>query len=276
MKRVVSVTVAVFVVFLSALTLGGCGGPKQALTEWFPEYALAESGLTAQTKSSVTITVTPLSQTQMYEHPEFFQFDKARVPEALVKDYMYCPQYKLDPSGRFWCYTFGAGSEQLAAFTAEIRNGTDHILRMKDSRIYLEVEGQDPVPATTDHESLVRWMTSFEEKAEAARPKQVLLDRYYRYPVGLAGEVVKQNRAAYKLIASAETEILPGKALKGILLFPVTVSFSTATLTFYDIHTKTDPAGNPIEKQTFSFPLKLERTQMQWNGKQWVKVVPSP
>ncbi len=273
MKRRVFVAVMMFV---SVLTLGGCGGPKQALTEWFPEYALAESGLNAQTKSSVTITVTPLSQGQMYEHPELFQFDKARVPEVLVKDYMYCPQYKPDPSGRFWCYTFGAGSEQLAAFTAEIRNGTDHILRMRDSRIYLEVEGADPVPATTDHESLVKWMTTFEEKAEAARPKQVLLDRYYRYPVGLAGEVVKQNRNAYKLIASTETEILPGKALKGILLFPVTVSFEGATLTFYDIHTKTDAAGNPVEKQTFSFPLKLERTQMQWDGKQWVKVAPSP
>ena len=32
--------------------------------------------------------------------------------------------------------------------------------------------------------------------------------------------------------------------------------------------TKTDAAGNPTEKQTFAFPLKLNRVQLQWDGEQ--------
>lgn len=58
---------------------------------------------------------------------------------------------------------------------------------------------------------------------------------------------------------------------------PVTsVSFDPATVPFYDVHTKTDAAGNPIDKQTFAFPLKLNRVQMQWDDaqeKRWKRVV---
>ena len=90
-----------------------------------------------------------------------------------------------------------------------------------------------------------------------------------------ASKVILQNRPAYRLIADVGTEILPGKTMKGILLFPVVVSFDTATLSFYDISTKTDAAGNTTEKQTFTFPVKLNRVQMQFDNQQekrWKKV----
>lgn len=99
-------------------------------------------------------------------------------------------------------------------------------------------------------------------------------DSHYVVPVGISAQVIGQNRSAYMLIASTDAEILPGRGLKGILLFPVTASFETATLSFYDVHTKTDAAGTPIEKQTFAFPLKLDRVQMAWSDqeKRWTRV----
>jgi len=197
--------------------------------------------------------------------------------------------------------TFGVADQNLAVFRVEIQNGTDHILRMKDARIYLEVEDHDPIAAVTSlgnptlqavtdpnapykvvptsategDESLVHWVTYWEREAERQRPKKTLFDNQYRVPVGLRSQVIAQNRTSYKLVADTNAEILPGKSFRGILLFPVVVSFDTATLSFYDVHTKTDAAGTPTEKQTFTFPVKLERVQMQWDGKQekrWKKV----
>src|SRR5512139_1259464 len=54
----------------------------------------------------------------------------------------YCAK---DYEGRYWWYTFGYGENDLAVFQVAIQNGTDHILRMKDARIYLEVPDHDPI-----------------------------------------------------------------------------------------------------------------------------------
>jgi len=132
-----------------------------------------------------------------------------------------------------------------------------------------------PASATEGDESLVHWVTYWEREAERQREKHTLMDGMYKIPVGLRSQVIAQNRTAYKLVADTNAEILPGKTYRGILLFPVVVSFDAATLSFYDVHTKTDAAGTPTEKQTFTFPVKLERVQMQWDGKQekrWKKV----
>jgi hypothetical protein len=282
------------------LALTGCaGGQKAAQISLFPEYVLANSTDQGQTKSAVAITVTPLGPSGMYEHPELFSFKREDLPEPIGGQPCFPTYYSEDYQDQYWCYTFGIGEQNLAVFAVQIQNGTDHILRMRDARIYLEVEGHDPVAAVTKlgdptlvpasnpalkvipksaaeaDESVVHWVTYWEQEAEKTRNKHTIMDGLYKIPIGLRSQVISQNRPAYKLIADAGAEILPGKTLRGILLFPVTVSFDTAILSFYDISTKTDAAGNPTEKQTFTFPVKLDRVQMQWDGKQekrWKKV----
>ena len=292
----------VLVGFVGIGVVTGCGGSKKAAKiSLFPEYTLTESAARNQTKSDITIRVTPLSKAGMYEHPELFAFHRSEIAKEIADGINFGEYYKKDYEGKYWCYTFGVAEDQLAAFQVEIRNGTDHILRMKDARIYMEVGDRDPVAAVRNlgdptlmprpgtepitpvaprsalesDESLVHWVTYFEEEAERKRPKKNLFDGHYKPPIGLASQVISRNRQAYKLIANVRAEILPGRSYRGILLFPVIISFDTATVSFYDIHTKTDAAGNPTEKQTFTFPLKLNRVQMQWDGKQekrWKKV----
>lgn len=295
MRKLTAPSLFVPFALAAALVLSGCG-PKPAKVNLFPEYVLTDPTTSAQTKSAVTITVTPLGPSRMYEFPELFSFRKEDVAKEIFGPGSYLQK---DYEGQYWWYTFGCGDRNVAVFRVEIQNGTDHILRMKDARIYLEVEGEDPIAAVTKlgnptlqtmsdpkapykvvptsavegDESLVHWVTYFEKEAERLRPKGFLDTN--KMPVGLGSQVIAQNRQAYKLVADTGTEILPGKTFKGILLFPVIVSFDTATLSFYDIHTKTDAAGTPTEKQTFTFPAKLDRVQMQWDGKQerrWKKV----
>lgn len=289
---------------------GQASADKSAKVSLFPEYGLANPDSASLTKSDVTITVTPLGMSHLYEHPTLFSFDKKQIAEPIAGGINFGTYCEKDYEKRYWWYTFGSGDDYLAVFQVEVRNGTDHILRMKDARIYLElpedeaatnmtgspVDVSQPVAAVTKlgdstlvpnphpampvlpksavegDGSLVHWVTYFEQEAEKKRPKKRFFDNQHTIPIGLASQVIAQNRTTYKLIADTAAEILPGRSLKGILLFPVLVSFENATLSFYEIHTKTDSAGDPIEKATFTFPLKLNRVQMQWDGekeKRW-------
>lgn len=290
---------------LTGVVLAGCGGgAKTAEISLFPEYVLTDPATESQTKSDVTIEVTPLSKADMYAHPELFAFHRSEIAKEIADGINFEEYYKKDFEGKYWCYTFGVAEDQVAAFLVKIENGTDHILRMKDSRIFMEVGDHDPVAAVTRlgdptlvprpgtepitpvaprsaleaDESLVHWVTYFEEDAERKREKHGLFDGHYKVPIGLASQVIALNRPAYKLIADTDTEILPGRTYRGILLFPVAITFPSATVSFYDIHTKTDAAGNPVEKQLFTFPLTLNRVQMQWDDKQekrWKPVTPA-
>ena len=113
---------------------------------------------------------------------------------------------------------------------------------------------------------------SFETEWNNTRKKSIL----DLYKVGFISQVVAQNMKNYKLINSLGVEILPSFSYSGILLFPATVSYDNAKLKFYDITTKTDAAGNPIEKTSFEYPLKLETTDMWYDKstKTWKKGLP--
>ena len=291
-----AMTVAALMAITSAISaMAG----KSAKVNLFAEYALANPDSGTILKSDVTITVQSLGPSHRYDFPDLFAFDPGQIAAPITGGVNFGTYCEKDYEGRYWWYTFGCGENDLAVFQVAIQNGTDHILRMKDARIYLEVPDHDPIAPVTRlgdptlvpgptpapavlpksavvaDETLIHWVTYFEQEAEKVRPKKTFLDNRHVTPIGLASQVIGQNRAAYKLIADPAAEILPGRTLKGILLFPVLVTFEMATLSFYEVHTKADPGGNPIEKQTFIFPLKLNRVQMQWDGdkeKRW-KVV---
>jgi hypothetical protein len=287
---------SVMAVLVAATSASTALAGKSAKVSLFAEYALANPDSGSILKSDVTITVQSLGPSYLYDFPELFAFDPGKVAAPIAGGVNFGTYCEKDYEGRYWWYTFGCGENDLAVFQVAIQNGTDHILRMKDARIYLEVADHDPISPVTRlgdptlvpgptpapavlpksavdaDESLIHWVTYFEQEAEKVRSKKTFLDNRHVTPIGLASQVIGQNRAAYKLIADPTAEILPGRTLKGILLFPVLADFPSAALSFYEVHTKTDPGGNPIEKQTFVFPIKLNRVQMQWDGdkeKRW-------
>lgn len=269
-----------------------CGGTKKIITVSVDEYNLEDPQKIESTISNVTINVEPLSPSKTYNFPELFTFDYDQLPSAM-RTMNVDLNFPADLNGKRWCYTFGAGRFLLTAFKIKITNNTPHILRMKDARIYLIVEGEDPIAAVTKvgnpqlytvgekankkvlpksaidgDESLIHWVTYFEEMYEKERPKGFLS---LAYPIGIASQVISQNMKSYKLINDVSKEILPGFSYSGILLFPYIVSKPKVKLAFYDITTKTDAAGNPIEKAKFEFPLKLETVNMWFDDlqKKW-------
>jgi len=292
-------TRALALLAMAAFLAACAAGAPKIPTERVSEYAMTPPAEGKQTKSNVTIEVEVLKASEAYGHPELFAFDITRFPES---HYTFGTRalFPEDAQGRRWCYTFGFGEKSLTAMRVKITNNTPHILRMKDSRIYFVVDGEDPMAAVTNlghatplvnvptqkgearylpkslvdaDNSLVHWLTYFENEWDKSR-KQGLIK--LSYPLGFASLVVEQNRKEYQLINDLAAEILPDFSREGILLFPAIVSWQDARLMFYDITTKTDAAGNPVEKTAFTFPLVKEEVDMWYDKaeKLWKRGLP--
>ena len=281
-----------------AAFLASCASTAKIQTQHFAQYTVTPPEVAAQTKSNVTIEVEVLKPSESLKHPELFAFDIKKLPESHY-NFSTMGLFPADAQGRSWCYTFGFGDKYLTALKVKLTNNTPHILRMKDSRIYMVIPGESPVAAVTvlgnaglqavavsdkktlylpksfleKDGSLIHWLTQFEQEWDQTRKKGLVS---LTYPVGFAALVVDQNRKNYKLINDLAVEILPNFSYEGILLFPVVVSFEEAKLAFYDITTKTDPAGNALEKTAFEFPLTLEQVDMWYDKteKVWKKGEP--
>lgn len=246
-----------------------------------------QSGKTG--KNGLSIEVSPLSPQNYYDHPELYGFKKEYLQDAFRKEWGTNIGLLFtynDEKEMFFNYTFGAGENFLSVFEVKVTNNTGHIIKMKDARIYLKVEGESPVKPVVnlgnpnlkmvesqpnkliplpisaveaDH-SLIHWVTGIEAEFEKTRPTGLLS---IKYPIGLNSQIIAANKKYYRLISDVDFEILPDDSYSGILLFPVLISYDQVNLKFYEFVTKTDAAGNPTETTNFDFQYKKE------NGKKW-------
>ena len=140
---------------------------------------------------------------------------------------------------------------------------------MGDARIYLIVEGVDPLPAINSLSELLEQADYFESIANQKRAQQTVLYVLQKSPIptGFYRSIVLYNKKNYKLINDVNKEILPGFSYEGIFVFPVIPSFSSSgKVSFFDITTKVDSAGNPIEKTRFDFNLKRRYVRMWYDS----------
>lgn len=255
------------VLALGALLVHACAmATKKTPVVTFPEYALDAGPAARETKEDVTINIEPLRISDIYNYPDLFGF--------RLQDFQWPADYPNParrwpegPQGLSWEYPFasGDGQEQLSLFWVRIDNNTDHILRMKDARVYLITEQREPVPAVTSLEELLGLADYFEGK------------QGYNVPSGFYRNLVMSHGPAYKLVNGLGTEVLPGFSFEGLLVFLVFPRTSpTATVSFFDITTKVDNVGNPLEKTRFDFGLSLETMEMWYDSSQrmWKKGTP--
>jgi len=249
------------------VTLVACAPvTRQTPTLRVTQYALQPESVQTQTKSNVAITARVLRITDIYDHPDLFAF---RQEEVGFSDNAYLKRnYPSDPGGRQWEYWFASpdASEQLLICWVSVKNGTDHILRMRDARIYLVAEGRDPMPAMGGVDGLLsqadRYWSMTVRQAQESRALIRLAP-----PEGFARAVLSGRREAFKLINDVNREILPGFTLEGMLAFPaVPTTYGSVTLSFFDITTKTDPAGNAVEKTRFDFALRPQSLPMWYDA----------
>jgi hypothetical protein len=237
----------------------------------FTQYGLEPGPSQNQTKSDIDITVKTIRISDTYDYPDLFSFNLEDFPQW--KDNYYLKNnFPEGPLGKRWSYPFASpdASEQLLINWVKIKNGTKHILRMKDARIYMVIEGQEPIAPLSTLDEMIREGERFEAMARQQWDSQVsemiLTLGDMSYPTGITRALINRKRSSYKLINDISKEILPGFTYEGMLVFPVVPSaYGAAKISFFDVTTKTDAAGNPVEKTQFDFSLQPQMVQMWYD-----------
>lgn len=302
MKRLNAFIIFIMVV-TSLILLISCASTFPPREGFAINYEL-ENGVRIQEKENIKITLKTINELEMNKHPELFRFDPSHWEDRLSVINPAIFWFPPDSSGEHYAYVFSG----MPAFLVSIENSTGHILRMSDARIYLIIEGKDPIPAISrfGNRNFIETELNMRGKAEsvlltesALKYDESLLDyiaryeiqfirllsskpkykKYPKYPFNLKTVVAINNHDSFKLINEVGREILPDFSLNGILCFPFIMEpEQDAKVIFYDITTKTDEAGNPIKKTKFEFSFRYTPKYVKYNEiiKQWeISEVPS-
>jgi hypothetical protein len=214
-----------FAVLVFAL-LTGCAatGPKAVI-----DYELDPLTPSPQTKNNVTIKVGYIGPQHLSVYPQF-----TYVLTNQTKKFVF-----LGVKGQEVIVNPFKG---LTGFAVEIKNHTGHILRMEDARIAF-IFGGKPYFALTRSQLAGLLLKSDGEPS-------------------LESTFVMDPTVDFRLINEIGTEVLPGFAIEGFLAFPLTPGAAAeGELNFYDVTTKVDAAGDPLEKTLFTF--KVKRAQIE-------------
>jgi hypothetical protein len=265
-----------------------------------------DDALKTQEKENIAITFNPINDLELDKYPDLFQFNLQNWGKDWIKiskpvNFWYPPH----KDGNNYANTFMS----MAAFIVSIKNSTGHILRMSDARIYLIIEGKDPIPAISsfgndkvvptemvlysnkpvmiqinkstldEDKSLLNYITSREIEIInwLKSNKDPKYKKWPQYPINLCFNVASANKEAHKIINEVGREILPDFSLDGIICFPHYLeNGQEAKVVFYDVTTETDDAGNPTKKTQFEFSFKYNPKYMRYNklSMSWEDQVP--
>jgi hypothetical protein len=148
--------------------------------------------------------------------------------------------------------------DKSTPFEVTIINNTNHILRMRDSRIVFIEPGSDEPKLALDKQTI-------SEDIESALPSfkpifDVLSHKYYRTkPSYLKDQIViamKHVTNNIVFINGFNQEIMPGMRIKGIVAFPIeSKQVAQGKVSFIDMVSETDNAGNITKKVRFDFRI---------------------
>jgi len=143
-------------------------------------------------------------------------------------------------------------------FAVTVINNTNHILRMKDSRIaFIDPNSNEPRMALdkqTILEDIGSQLPSFKPIFERLAKKYYnTKPEYLKEQVATALTKVTKS-AELKFVNGFNQEIMPGMRIQGIVAFPVESKLvAQGKVSFIDMVSETDAAGNPTKKVRFDF-----------------------
>ena len=257
------------------------------------QYNLDPGPRQSQAKSNIEIILEVIRPADIYKYPGLFAFnveDMAKFapnPDEVRRTLQ--SMYAKGPNGFSWEYPFSTADGRLSLLFcwAKIVNNAEHILRMKDARVYLIPESKEPLSAIAKFDDLLDVADVFERFANLHLAEQgkkklfgglVKLQIANELPKGFYRQLVLNHKDSYKLINDFSKEILPGFTYEGFLVFPAMPEIQgSAKIAFFDIITKMDAAGNPVEKARFDFALRREEAAMWYDKdeKMWKEGAPA-
>lgn len=232
----------IVIVTTTFLFIGSCKAPTfTTVYDKRPQIVLYKNMPSSQTVGDITIDLSPVDIEKEYQKPLFNRVFEVKKKAIIGSDIV---TEKHD--GIIYFYN------KLGAFNVTIHNNTDHIIRMNDSRIaYIDPQIDEPIFAL-DKQYIIRNI-----KRVIPTYQITIDDILMKYPL------TNENDLAFdkSLIDIVEqirfiniSEILPGMRASGTIIFPVDpVDLSQGVISFIDMVSKTDPAGNPVERVRFDF-----------------------
>lgn len=207
------------------IILASCAGQTTFTKIW---YDVDPSTPKSQTKENITIDIDYIEKSTqtLLNYPMFWAPRKSLPTEKGAWGAI-----SNEVNGEL-AYDFPG----MSVFAVSLKNETGHILRMRDARVYLVIGGET-YPAIQKSELM-----------EAGAPE----DQAWRIELK---ELVVRNRGV-KLVNDFATEILPGMSYSGFIMFEIDPSLAErGVLSFFDMTTETDQAGNPVKKTTFEWKI---------------------
>lgn len=241
---------------VTVAVISGCS-PKIATSSYKSEayLKLSDKTISTQSKGGITIEVMLPSEND-YKNPAFDKQLYLKIIPAATTVSM-----KLDSEGYF-DITENVNLPfyfDLTPFKVVISNNTDHILRLKDSRIvFIDSNSEDPFRGLTKNELIqdisqlpIYQLRIKELKAKYPRAKPGIIEAQLR---GALLEIIND----LKIINNFDNEIIPEMRSSGVIIFPVSPKkLSEGKVSFVDFISKTDAAGNAVEKVRFDYETTL-------------------
>ena len=227
-----------------SLWLVSCTPPPTLFTK-YSKVDLAANTPAEQVQSKITIKLQPVNDKE-YEKTWYTQSIDIPFTDVTTNKPMVAPQNIL-----IQLYN------QLTVFEVTVVNNTDHILRMKDSRvIYIDPDKDDPIIAF-DKSSMI-------EDARALPCFNITTETLSKtYPISnydiLSQSItrgIKNILDHVPFVNGFNKEIMPGMKTSGYIVFPLNPEkASEGKVSFIDMVSETDQAGNPIKKVRFDYKV---------------------
>ena len=239
MKNVLKISLLVL-----ALYLGGCA-PHLTQYQKYTRVNLAKDTPAEQTQGNITIKLQPLNDNE---------YDKSWYTQTITLPFISPTTNRPMTADEDHLIRLFSG---LTAFEVTIINNTDHILRMKDARIvYIDPDRDDPFYALensqiyTDPIALPCFMETMDEIEK-------------KTPISDAGALSNSVQAAIRRILDHITfvngfnkEIMPGMRTRGYIIFKINpAKAAEGKVSFIDMVSETDQAGNPVKKVRFDYKV---------------------
>ena len=260
--------------FIYLLLLIGCAGTFNVPPREFEQFSFKDGSKFSLEKEKIKITLNLLRPTDMLEYPQYCSFDPDQLPAFEKKKFYKILTYKDD---RIWNYIFSSPDYKKGIIACHVvmENNTDHILRMRDARIYLIPKNTEPIAALSTLSEVQDLCTKLEGLYEGEKGLTKNEQNFWigNYPVGLSEAILELNKEHIKLITDVGAEVLPTFSYSGLLVFPyISDDIEDLTISFFDITVETDAAGNAVRKTRFDFPLMTEKVKMEYNSilKRWI------
>jgi len=222
-----------------------CSPSYQTLFQKYSKIDLASNTPPEQSQENISIKLLPINDNE-YEKTWYKQSIAIPFINVNTNQQMIAKQDHI-------IYLY----KDLTVFQVTIINNTDHILRMRDSRVvYIDPDKDEPIFAYDKSSMLedVKGLPCFiEAKGRIANKNPISDFNILGTSIAVGVKNILDN---ISFVNGFNKEVMPGMKATGYIIFPIDPQKATeGKISFIDMVSQTDQTGNPVKKVRFDYKV---------------------